>query len=494
MATFSRFNALDQILDIQGSSFHSATKTLSDEVSGFGQALTGQTGSGATIDSNGPVVTVGGLTGMTANSVGNFLTLADAATSANNGTFLIIAVAGPTEVSISNAAGVSGDSDVTWTERAAYSLNDDLNFQRTDRANIKGVAFDAAIPTYERPTAVGTPVPANLANIAGYTTDAQGFIINRKYNNVTVASTNTKVTLEGVGNFKHADAVDKTGVPVFDAPPYAGDFGACYVEVLRNDGTQLTVQGAGAHAGEKIFGVTNAGDTDSPDAVEVLFYSVPLGGDVSGDATPYTWEASQPTTVDLFYGYFSRLDQLSESALRTISSLGVEESGSLRQDVVDLWSAVGVTDGDTSLTLANTGNNFPFVELPVSPTVTAALDTLNAQIGDRTYTGSYLTSGETVAASLQALSSAVAAGNSIRYIERLGADIAANTAHTLPAGAQYTADGANNGRNLWVFTRGVLRDPGTVANFDDYAETSPTSITFFSRHRAGDHINYVVLG
>ena len=491
MATFPRFNALDQVLDIQGSSFWSDTKVLSDETGGLGEALAGQTGNGAIIGAAGAI---SGLTGMTANSVGNFITFAGATTPANNGTFLVIAFTSATEVTISNPAGVAGDTGVTWTERATYCLNDDLNFQRTDRANIKGVAFDAALPTYERPTAIGTPIPANLANIAGHTTDAQGFIINRKFNNATVAATDTLVTLSSVGDFKHADAVDKTGVPVFDAAPYAGNFGACYVEVLRNDGTQILVQ-AGGHAGEKVFGVTNAGDSTSPDSVEVLFYSVPLGGDVSSDSTAYTWEAGQPTSVDLFYGYFSRLDQLDESALRTISSLGVEESGSLRQDVTNLWSAVGVSDGDTSLGgLTNTTGSFPFVELPVSPSVTSALNTLNEQIGNRAYTGTYLTTGETIAASLQALSNAVAAGNSIRYIERLGADVNANTAHTLPGSATYTIDGANNGRNLWVFTRGVLRDPGTVANGNDYEETSSTSVTFYTKQRAGDHINYVVLG
>src|SRR5215467_7713398 len=131
MATYSRFNALDQILDIQGSSFVSATKTLSDETGGLGQAVSGQTGNGASIGANGAIT---GLTGFTANSVGNFLTLSGAATPANNGTFLIIAVASATAVTISNPSGAAGDSGVTWTERAAYSLNDDLNFQRTDRA------------------------------------------------------------------------------------------------------------------------------------------------------------------------------------------------------------------------------------------------------------------------------------------------------------------------------------------------------------------------
>jgi hypothetical protein len=56
----------------------------------------------------------------------------------------------------------------------------------------------------------------------------------------------------------------------------------------------------------------------------------------------------------------------------------------------------------------------------------------------------------------------------------------------------YTPDGTNNGKNMWVFTRGLLRDPGPASGGNDYAETSSTQITFYSRLNTGDHINYIV--
>jgi hypothetical protein len=53
-------------------------------------------------------------------------------------------------------------------------------------------------------------------------------------------------------------------------------------------------------------------------------------------------------------------------------------------------------------------------------------------------------------------------------------------------------DGTNNGRGLFVFWRGVLRDPGTVANGDDYQETSTTSITPYAKLNKNDHISFFV--
>jgi hypothetical protein len=156
--------------------------------------------------------------------------------------------------------------------------------------------------------------------------------------------------------------------------------------------------------------------------------------------------------------------------------------------------------GDTSLSghLTNLTANYPFFDLPdATPSVVEALNTLNAQIGDRTYTApgnTVLTvNGEPIAASLQKLANAIANVSFIRWIERLSADIPANTPHTLPGAAAYVLDGTNNGKGLMVFTRGALRDPGTVANGDDYSETNTTQVTFFSKQKKQDHINYLIV-
>jgi hypothetical protein len=195
------------------------------------------------------------------------------------------------------------------------------------------------------------------------------------------------------------------------------------------------------------------------------------------------------------YGYNERLDQLDVNAFRTVPALGILTDATLSNRVNNLYQVVGVTDGYTNLLgyLTNTTSFYPFFNLPdATPSVVEALNTLNAQIGNRTYTGTILTNGQTITASLQALSNAIASGTMKRVIERLTSDLNANTAHTLPGGNVYVLDGTNNGRYLWLFTRGVLRDPGPVATGNDYSETSTTQVTFYAKQKKDDHINYFI--
>jgi hypothetical protein len=671
MAQFSRFNAIDQLLDVAGSERQANDRLLTDETGGLGSpvilnsgtaatitafatpnltvgGLTGQSASsvgtlislrGAAIagnngvfrvnsntsgtvdvltDSNGyfpdpnsgsliweqynagigasittvvsGIVTITGVANMSADSVGHFITISGAASAGNNGTFLITAFNSATSVSYANSAGVASDANnpnIVWTERLPYSLNDDIDFERSDRTYIKGVNFDQPMPTYTRPTLAGIAVPASIANIAGKTLDAFARNINRGQFNWPVEVTLTDIY--GAGTLKHADAVDNTGVPVYDAAPFTNDWNSCFVEVTNAvDGTNLEVQ-TGLHAGERIFGVTYNGSSTSPNSVEIHWYSCPNGGNISTGSTAYSWEKgaatgtnagtgatltvttgangasaitgfvgttfsstdvgnwetfsgftnagnngtfviisvqsataitvqnhaavsetsaaaavsyteyakSVPTFVNLTYAFNERLDQLDQNAFRFPLATGLVSDADLRQDIIDLQSTGGWADGTTNLStyLTNTGANYVFFTLPggAGDTVVAALNALNQQIGNRTYTGPYLTNGQSITASLQALSNAVSSASVVRYIDRLAAANPANTAITLPGGASYTIDGTNNGKYLWVFWRGILRDPGTVANGDDYAETSTTSITPYSKLNAGDHISFFVL-
>ncbi len=503
---FPRKNALDQALDIAGSLLQSQIMIEAEEPSGFGAPISGQTGSAATISAfSTGVSTLTGLTGMTQDSVGHFLTVSGAASSGNNGTFLIISFISASSVTISNATGVAPDANngaIVWTERGAYTLQDDLNYVRTDRKQIKGTTnwYDA-IPVYTRPDAVNGQVAANLTNIAGKTTDAVAYNVNRAFFGQAVAPTNTLVTVSSAGQLKHAGAnpVDYTGIPCFDLAPFTGDYTSCYVHVVDGysdgyAGSELTVL-SGPQKGERIFGVTYEGASTSPDSVEVHFFSAPYNVDYSIAPNPYTWEAGQPTTINLLYGYNERLDQLDKNAFRTVPALGILTDAALSGDVNNILQTIGTVSGNTNLLglLTNTGANYSFFNLPdATPSVVEALNTLNSQIGDRTYSGGYLTNGQTIAASLQALSNAISGSSITRTIERLGSSIAANTAHTLPGGLSYILDGTNNGLHLWVYTRGLLRDPGSVSNGDDYEETSTTSITFYNVQRADDHINYFV--
>jgi hypothetical protein len=496
-----RLNALNQALDIAGSLFQTSTLTLADEMNGLGSPLAGQIGASASVTTVGAGnATITGLTGMSVGSVGMFLTLSGASSSGNNGTFLIDSFISATSVTVSNPSAVASDGNngsIAWTERNPYSLQDDLNYERTDRSAIKGVGYDAPIPTYQRPTAVGTNVPANLSNIATKTTDAVAYNVNRAIFGIAVQDGYTQVTISSAGSFKHADPVDQTGVPCFDSAPFTGDWASCYVHVVDgyNTGDEMVVL-SGPHAGERIFGVTYAGASVSPNSVEVHFYSSPFPDNYTVTNTPYTWESGQALTVNFLYGYSERLDLLDVNAFRTVPALGILTDASNLNEINDLVSATGIPDGYNSLAglLTDTSQYYPFYFLPnATPTVVQALNTLNSQIGNETYTGPILTSGQTITASLQALSNAISATTISRTIEVLSSSITPGTPHTLPAGLTYTVDNTGNGRGLYLYTRGVLRHPQNITQGGDYMESSATTVTFYATQNAGDIIDYFIV-
>lgn len=550
----SRLNALDQALDIAGSLNHQSNLNLLDEPAGLGLPLTGQTGNTASVSViNASDVTITGLTGMTADSVGHFLQMQNDTNSNNNGIFYIDTYISATSVTVVNPnAVVDGYAQITWTERYPYSLLEDLNFERTDRTLIKGVPYYDPIPVYQRPDAIGTFVPANLTNISTKTTDAVAYNVNRAFFGVPTNPGDTKETITAVGMLKHSNTVDQTGIPCFDAAPFTGDWVSCYVHVVDgySTGSELTVLG-GPHAGERIIGITYNGASTSPNSVEVHFYSAPFNVNYALDATPYVWESGQTTSVNLLYGYNERLDMLDQNAFRSVPALGILTDAQLSGDINNILSVLGTTNVDTSLNglISNLTQYFPFYYLNATPTVAEALNILNQQIGNTTFTGpTFLVNGDTVTQNLQFISSntgpnigytggnitdgytftqsiqylnetigyygnftggvlqdgysisqnlqqlanSIANSTVTRTIERLVADVPANTDHTLPGGLTYQLDGTNNGQYMFVFTRGILRDPGPASGNNDYLETSTTQIKFYTKVKSGDHINYLI--
>ena len=496
-----RLNALDQALDIAGSLFQQSNLTLSDEVAGLGPPLAGQTGSSAVVATvNATDVTITGLTGMTAQDVGNFITFTGGL-SANQGTFLIDTYISATSVTIVNPNAVVDAGPYGWTERYPYSLLDDMNYERTDRTIIKGVPYYSDVAPYFSPTATATPIATNLTTISGHTTDAVAYNVNRAFFGLAVVTGDTKVTMTSAGQLKHAGSVatDITGIPCFDINnpgPFTGDWTSCYVHIVDgySTGSELIVL-SGPHAGERVFGQTYQGASTSPNSVEIHFYSAPFNVNYATDATPYTWEAGQTDVINVLYGYNEVLDNLDTNAFRTVPALGILTDAQLAGDIQNIFNQLGTTDGYNNLNgfLTNTSTYFPFYNLDATPTVIAALNVLNQQIGNTTFTGPYLTNNATVTANLQALSNAITtSGVLTRTVERVSSTITRNTAHTLPAGLTYTIDSTNNGQNMFVFSRGLLRDPGPASGNNDYAETSTTQITFYYEIKAGDHINYLI--
>lgn len=317
-----RKTGLKQDLDVVGSLHQSGSLNVQDEPLKLGAPIAGQTGISASIIV-GAAVTVSGLSGMSSVSIGRYLTISGATNPNNNGTFLIVAVNSGTSVNITNPLGATDANNgfISWTERKPYTLEDDLNYIRSDRSLIKGTGFDSPIPTYVRPTATGTQVDANLANIADKTTDARSFVVERVFHNSAVSPGNTFITISSVGNLKHADSVNTTGIPINDGYDVNNET-ATYVVIIDPSTERSMEVIGGAHVGKRIFGRTRAGSSTSPDSVEIEFRAA-IKGDPPASSVAYTWESGQPINIDLYYGFRERLDNLGDNAFRALVANGV---------------------------------------------------------------------------------------------------------------------------------------------------------------------------
>lgn len=636
---------IDQQLDVKGSLNVDQAKTLGDEPLSHGAQAS--TGTGDSFAFSTPTVTLtdAGAT-WTSADIGRYITIAGSTSPGNDGTFLIESVPSGTTLTYSNTSGVTEAYTGTWTIREPYCLEDDLNFERTDRKLIKGTTnYYDDVPTYQRPSAIGTDVSANLTNLAGKTLDAFTEVRNVLQSGILLRPTitdgdatlaisdetfttagmhfvagdlNSFITISGStdadGTYRiktvtdgqtleldglasltaegsitwvlesdlkgilsarsYADAVDRRGIPIADAgaydqtnydctfcevidpvtggrpvdeagnPLYARTYGDAkdpnntgtneatrfFAQLIygTNDGTATeeelepiaTRSGSAASLTDSSVTVTGlSGMTEQDIGRYISIWNTAVDGNqrhaeiltvpsassvtVSGanfatDANDGSieWQISRhPGTWDFYNGDRYRLDEISETARRTTLIGGIQADAEIAQDIAEIREFIGSDDGATTPTLTNTGNYYVYSDLPnaADTTLEEIVNIINQEIGDRTYTSTLLTDGQTITASIEALGNAVDAVSIVRTIERLSADIPKKTAHTLPGGITYTLDDTDNGGNMWVFWRKQLRDPGEVANGDDYEETSTTQITPYSKVLNGDHINYFIL-
>lgn len=409
-------NLLDPALDITGTLTQKSNLNLSDEVEKLGDIISGQVGTSANVtNSINNIQTINNITGMSIDSIGNFITLESIN---NNGTFLIVSLNNSTSVNILNSSGIA-ENNVIWIERKPYTLETDLNYIRTDRESIKGVNYYENVPTYFKCNNLINSIDVNLANIAGKTTDAKSIIINKEYNNANVSPSDGYITINDPGNLKHADFIDPTGIPINDGYD-AGNEKATYVEIIA-DGYGLNVL-TGPNKGNRIFGRSRSGNSISPNSVEIEFRSVPPNSSISS-SIPYYWETEQVNIIDLYFGYRECLYNIPETAFRTTLVSGLISDATLRKSVEDILQVIGVEDNETNINnkLTNKDAYYSFYNLENNtPTIVDALNVLNEQIGNRTYTGDILSDGYTTTQSLQQLSDAIGGSSGLPKATQIG--------------------------------------------------------------------------
>jgi hypothetical protein len=348
-------NRLDPKLDIVGTQTHQQTLNVADEYLQYGSIL--NSGINATTSN----YSITGLSSITSNSVGNYIQIGGV----NQGIYRIISVVSSSQITVEET--LLNDSSVSWSERTPYSIQDDINYERSDRANIKGTNYYSQVPIYTRPTNTTIQVPTNLSNIASKTTDAKAFIFNRKFENQQIAVGQNYITISDPGNLKHADSIDLTGIPIVEDGYTLSIY---YVDILDQNGNYIYVQDG--YSTRRVFGITSSDNSISPNSISIYFYySIP--GEAISTTHPYSWELTQTQNVDLYYPYRERLDLLDENAFRTITSNGVlnsvdgygvteQEHAALRQLIhfIDDGPAEGFITGAFKETI---GGAFPVQEI-----------------------------------------------------------------------------------------------------------------------------------
>lgn len=156
--------------------------------------LAGQTGSSAAIvgATNG-ISPVTGVTGVTANSVGRFLTITGAATAANNGTFRIVAVSPTTQVSIYNPAAVAdgNNGSISWAEQHGGAL-------ASIAASTNGRAIVSGLTGMVAPTSSSRGSTGDRLTIIGAATSANNgtFLITQVVNSTSVVIDNPSAVVD----------------------------------------------------------------------------------------------------------------------------------------------------------------------------------------------------------------------------------------------------------------------------------------------------------
>lgn len=392
------------------------------------------------------------------------------------------------------------------------SLEGDLNVLRTLVKSMKGTTnwYDD-LGKYFDPTNTtsGTAETKDLklSNLKNNTLDAKTVIVAVTDDNAgagyTVSGTSAGVLVNVATAY--ATPTNITGLPIFASTANAGSYWdeggndrVVRVDIV-NMATDTEVQDSSGNTiyAKMIDGADNGGTGTGVD-VYMAFYANGSTCDLT------TVSGGTPATIKFIYPVRKQMSAMNEwDWMRTNFISSWEGDVELMEDIQNLWAFVGATDGDMSpQSWTDATSNFVLSSNPDN--LRTAVDLINTALGNRDYTnGNYLTDGQSITASLDALNVQLkTAMNSIdntsgdKYVESVATLIAKNTLHALPAGLTYTPESTagQEGKNMDVYVDGQLlaADTGASgANADrDYGETTASGITFRFAVQAGRNITY----
>lgn len=385
------------------------------------------------------------------------------------------------------------------------TLEADLNVLRSFLKVTKGTTnwYDD-LGTYANPTNTASGTQMSLSNIKGNTLDAATVIVSVSDDNsgvgYTVSGTSTGTLITTTN--RYADTTNKIGMPIFASTANNGSYfdeggtdNVCRVDVINKDTDSQILTSSGTLIYAKLHDAADFSGTGNGTDVYARFYTNDVVCDLSDT------NGVSVNSVEFVYPYRKQMSTMNEYDWhRTDFVSGWEASAEVLDDITDLWSFTGSSDGETSPSWTNTTGNYPLSGNP--STLEGGVDDINDSIGDLTYTqDNYVTDGESIASSIDALDialGALEAGTAEKYVYENPSLITANTEWSLPYGITYTpsSTAGREGNNMDVYLDGQLlaADTGVAGvNADrDYGETTTSGITFRFVVRANRNITLVV--
>lgn len=293
------------------------------------------------------------------------------------------------------------------------SLEQDLNVVRTLVKELKGTSdWFGDLGNYFDPTNTdGSNTEnkdLNLTNIKNKTLDAKTALLAVADDNsaagYTVSGTTSGVLL--TTTTQYATAADRTGLPIYASTTNSGSYWdeggldrTVRVDVLdMATGNEFQDDSGNTIYGKLHDGADFSGSGDGTDVYVRLYAN---DTPITNLGTSVT--SNMPTSLAFVYPYRKTLDSILEHEwTRTTFVSSWEGDVELIEDIQNLWAFTGATDNDGSpQPWNNATGNYSLASDPTS--LLAGVDAVNDSIGDKTYTSTYLTSGQSVAASLDAL-------------------------------------------------------------------------------------------
>ena len=454
-------------------------------------------------------------------NVGKIMVISGATAPADNGAKLIVGAV--TNTSYDLAESDMTDFSATNTEAATAAIYDyphlesDLNFLRSLEKEKNGTAnwFDEC-PTYNNPDDTTSTVKATLDHLKDKHTKAQ---LMRRFTfadnataGYTIATNDTDLVV--TDSTPYTDATRLSGLPTEDGAgtPDATNYNLLFVRLYVH-GTEEPLQKVDGTPiwGRLIDGQNAAGGTGELTDVGVKFYT----GDNDVTAAAYTVEAAlNGVKVDVVYYAIDSMYDFTRNQMPVNLGGAFILNGAdaeLVDDVRDLQEFVGSADNETSPTITNSTNYYPFsagavhgVANPADTDLEEMANALNDMIGDLDFTaaqegiiggdGSTLDISDMFANIADAILN-VAGMEPINY-KHTGATIEPGTPITIPGAYTYTANAGTvlAGRYMWVYHNGQLQQAHRTDYNNDYEETSNVTITFLTKKvQANDRLTFIIL-